>query len=102
MYVMEKTVAVFHEGAIAHYNVSEEGNGSFKARLLKYNGSPNNNPPREFLLHKEGRHWADDDVEQDIVDEIGQAIDLQIRTIDSPVYSSGGRERNGPFPPGNP
>ncbi len=101
---MEKTVAVFHEGAIAHYNVSEDANGGFKARLLKYSGSPNNNPPREFLLHKEGRHWADDGVEQDIVDDLGQAIDLQIRTVDSPIYSTRGSERNGPSPSpaGNP
>ncbi len=99
---MEKTVAVFHEGAIAHYNVSEETNGTFKARLLKYSGSQNNNPPREFNLHKEGRHWTDNTVEQDIVDDIGQAIELQIRTIDRPVFSSRDIERNGSFPPGKP
>ncbi|HVE61359.1 MAG TPA: hypothetical protein VNA26_06055 [Chitinophagaceae bacterium] len=99
---MEKTVAVFHEGALAHYNVSEEGNGTFKARLLKYSGRPDNDPPREFLLHKEGRHWADDDVEQDIVDDIGQAIELQIKNMDRPVYHSRGHERNGPSPAGSP
>jgi hypothetical protein len=98
---MEKTVAVFHEGAIAHYNVSEEGNGTFKARLLKYSGSPGNDPPKEFILHKEGRHWADDIADQNIVDDIGQAIELQIRNIDSPVFSSRNSERNGP-PAGNP
>lgn len=99
---MEKTVAVFHEGAIAHYNISEEGNGTFKARLLKYSGSPNNDPPREFLLHKEGRHWADGNLDQDIVQDIGQAIDFQIRNIDSPVYSSRGSERNDSSPGGSP
>lgn len=98
---MEKTVAVFHKGAIAHYNVSEEGNGSFKARLLKYSGSPENDPPREFLLHKEGRHWADDIAGQDIVDDIGQAIEFQIRNINSPV-SSRSSERNDPSPAGSP
>jgi len=99
---MEKTVAVFHEGALAHYNISEEGNGTFKARLLKYSGSPGNDPPREFLLHKEGRHWADDDVRQDIVDDIGQAIDSQIRNIDRPVYSSRSSGRNSPSPADSP
>ncbi len=99
---MEKTVAVFHEGAIAHYNVSEEGNGTFKARLLKYSGSKENDPPREFLLHKEGRHWTDDVVSHDIVEDIGQAIEFQIRNLDSPVYSSRSAERKGSSPPGSP
>jgi hypothetical protein len=99
---MEKTIAVFHEGAVAHYNVSEEGNGNFKARLLKYSGRPENDPPREFLLHKEGRHWADHNVRQNIVDDIGQAIELQIRNIDSPVFLSRSSDRNGPPPPGSP
>ena len=99
---MEKTVAVFHEGAIAHYNVSEEGNGHFKARLLKYSGSRENDPPKEFFLHKEGRHWSDNVVQQDIVDDIGQAIELQIKNSDRPVYSSVNPGRNNSSPASSP
>lgn len=98
---MHKTVAVFHEGAVAHYDVSEDREGQYKARLLKYNGSPQSEPPREFLLCKKGRHWNDEGIEQNLADDIGYAIEIQIRSADGPVYYNRDRKRGeSPSPDG--
>jgi ClpP class serine protease len=86
---MERTVGVFHKGAIAHYNVSQEKDGTYKARLLKYHGSADNTPAFEFNLQKEGRHWSqDDNAEQELVDEIGNAIEMQKDLFEEPLYHS--------------
>jgi hypothetical protein len=89
MKCMERTVGVFHQGAIAHYNVAKEKDGTFKARLLKYNGHTSKTPPSEFHLQKEGRHWSqDDNATQELVDEIGYAIEMQRDLFGGPLYHS--------------
>jgi hypothetical protein len=35
-------------------------------------------PPQTFPLHKEGRHWIDDNTNQDLLDELGKAIEIQV------------------------
>jgi hypothetical protein len=75
---MEKTVAVWFKGFLAHYKISGGRDGVFTAELLKYNGAIETSPPNEFPLHKEGRHWIDDDTNQDLLDELGKAIEIQV------------------------
>ncbi len=91
---VERTVAVFHEGAVAHYNVSQNPTGVFTVRLLKYNGQDRNSPPQVFHLHKQNGRWMDDDnADRELRTELGYAIDLQQSDFDGPVYNSGERER---------
>jgi hypothetical protein len=69
--------------------VSKETDDTYKARLLKYNGRADNIPPQEFHLQKEGRHWSqDDDAEQELVDELGYAIEMQNDFFERPLYHS--------------
>jgi hypothetical protein len=75
---MEKTVAVWFKGSLALYKISGGNEGIFNAELVKFDGPSETGPPREFLLHKEGRHWIDDDTNQDLLDELGKAIEIQV------------------------
>lgn len=75
---METTVAVWFKGCLAHYKITGGRDGFFKAELIKYNGALEAGPPDEFPLHKEGRHWFDDDTNQELLDELGKAIEIQV------------------------
>jgi hypothetical protein len=74
---MEQQVAVWYKGSLALYKISGGREGLFHAELLKYNGRPESAPPSEFPLYKEGRHWLDDDTNQDLLDDLGNAIELR-------------------------
>lgn len=74
---MEKTVAVWYKGNLALYKISGGRDGIFNAELIKFDGPSEGGPPREFPLHKQGRHWMDDDTNQDLLDELGKAIEIQ-------------------------
>ena len=84
---MEKTVAVFFEGAVAHYIISDKGEGSYTARLLMYGGKNSNRPPQEFELHREGRLWEDEGVDHELVKELGSAIEYHLKNIPGPENS---------------
>jgi hypothetical protein len=75
---MEKTVAAWYKGSLALYKVSGGNEGVFNAELVKFDGPSEAGPPKEFSLHKEGRHWQDDDINQDLLDELGKAIEIQV------------------------
>lgn len=79
---MEKAVAVWFRGFLAQYKITGGHDGFFKAELIKYNGAPEASPPNEFPLHKEGRHWFDDDTNQELLDELGKAIEIQVYDIE--------------------
>jgi len=86
---MERTVTIFHEGALAHYNVLLNGDGTFKARLLTYNGNRTNTPPREFHLQKDGRRWSQEaGANKDLADELGYVIDMQKGFFEQPRYAT--------------
>ena len=74
---MEKTVAVWYKGNLALYKISGGKEGVFNAELIKFDGPFEGGPPREFPLRKQGRHWMDDDTNQDLLDELGKAIEIQ-------------------------
>lgn len=85
--IMEMTAVVLHEGALAHYDVAVGDDGSCYARLQKYNGRPENAPPRELTLHKERRRWVSNERTidnarlQDLSDELGYAIELKAKPL---------------------
>lgn len=76
---MEHSIVLLHGGALAYYLVSEDARGGYTARLQKFTGEPGSAPPSNFELHKVGRHWQDEGHEQDLIDEMGKAIDLLYR-----------------------
>jgi hypothetical protein len=90
---MEQNVAVWYKGALAIYKISGGDDGIFNAELVKYDGTSEASPPTEFPLYKEGRHWSDDDTNQDLLDDLGKAIEIKNVTPDKVsnpwVYNSG-------------
>lgn len=89
---MEKKIAVLHHGKLAHYSVSKGKNGHFVARLLNYSGNHRDEPPSEIDLHKEGRRWEDEGAEQDLVDDIGNAIEHDKEAMQRPVFQQRGTD----------
>ena len=79
---MEQVVAVWYKGCLAQYKVSGGQDGVFNAELIRYDGAEGGSPPKEFSLHKDGRHWSDDDTNQDLLDDLGKAIEIQLYGID--------------------
>ena len=94
---MEQTVAVWYKGFLAQYKVTGGRDGIFNAELLRYDGFHEGGPPREFPLHKDGRHWSDDDTNQDLLDELGKAIEIQLygteQTTNPRIYNNQSRPR---------
>jgi hypothetical protein len=73
---MEPSVSVLYKGSLAHFAVSKSNNGIYNVHLLKYLGHLVNEPPQKFTLFKEGRHWSNDNVNQDLLDDVGFAIEF--------------------------
>ena len=92
---MEKKIAVLHHGKLAQFNISKEKNGHFIARLFSYTGNHRDEPPAEIDLHKEGRRWHDQGADQDLVDDIGNAIEHEKESLQRPVYHQRGNKNNG-------
>lgn len=91
---MEVTAAVLHDGALAHYDVSIEGDGVCLARLSEYNSRSGKTPPREILLKREGRHWVSNEVDKNLSEDLGYAIEIKAK----PLLES--RNRMGTHPAG--
>ena len=78
---MEVTAVVLHGGALAHYEVRVERDGSCTAVLSNYSGSPDHNPPRVVTLRKEGRRWVSDQVSTDLSEDLGYAIEIKAKPL---------------------
>lgn len=68
--IMNVTAVVLHEGALAHYTVTEWGKERFVARLYAYRGDPASTPPNEVYLVKEGRHCTGSIADVALLDEL--------------------------------
>ena len=89
---MERTITVYHKGAIAYYNVLKSTHGNFRARLLAYLGSNQDTPPQDLRLHKDGRHWVhEDNVDRELADELGFVIEMQRGAFEPVRYNSSDR-----------
>lgn len=73
---MVPEVSVLYKGSLAYFAVSKPKQGIYNVHLLKYTGHLVNEPPRKFTLFKEGRHWSNDSINQDLLDDIGFAIEF--------------------------
>lgn len=87
---MEVTAAVLYDGALAHYDVQVRGDRECFARLASYNGNPSNTPPRQLVLHKEGRHWVSSDTSSQLPDDLGYAVELKVKPLLEGRRRSGG------------
>lgn len=91
---MEVTAAVLHDGALAHYDVSIEQDGICLARLSEYNRRSGKTPPAEIVLRREGRQWVSNEVDKDLSENLGYAIEIKAK----PILEA--RNRTGSHPAG--
>lgn len=89
---MEVTTAILYGGSLAHYDVSIEGRGIYRARLIEYKGSPENQPPELVILKKEGRHWVSNEGHKELSEDLGYAVQLK---VPKEILMDNGRSRNG-------
>ncbi len=78
---MEVTAAVLYGGSLAHYDVEVNNPRECRARLSSYSGNPQQQPPQQITLRKEGRHWTSTDVDEDLSDDLGYAVELKAKPI---------------------
>lgn len=74
---MKITAVVLHKGSLAHYTVSERGDGKYEAHLLRYGGDEKDTPPRSLSFVKDGRHCTGTVKEQELMDELCAAVQLE-------------------------
>lgn len=82
---MNKTAVVLHKGALAHYTVRSEDEAHYEAHLIRYKGAPENEPPLDIEFRKEGRHCTGSTEEQDLMDDICNAVQVPERNGGSEV-----------------
>jgi hypothetical protein len=87
--IMERTITVYHKGAIAYYNVFKSAHSNFKARLLTYLGSKQDTPPQHLKLHKDGNQWVhEDNIDRELADELGFVIEMQRSAFEPVRYNT--------------
>ena len=72
---MYPIISVLYKGSLAYFAFTKLRNDNFTVQLVKYQGHIVNEPPHEFTLNKEGRHWCNQSINQDLLDDIGLAIE---------------------------
>ncbi|MBD0278101.1 MAG: hypothetical protein M3342_15435 [Bacteroidota bacterium] len=76
---MEQMIAVLHDGALAQYSYEAKEKGVYVLWLQRYKGSKEQQPPAMLVLHKEGRHWYSEGHQQEMIADLGYAIEEQNR-----------------------
>ena len=69
--------------ALVHYTVSRETKDIYQARLVRYEGCPTEEPPRDLILVKGYRRWTGSVDRPELLNEMGQVID-SLRSHQSP------------------
>ncbi len=91
---MEPKAVVKYKGALAHYNVSPGNEGIYQAQLIRYDGKPDQVPPKQITLVRGLDHWSGSSDKQDLIDKIGEVIERRIKHYD-PLFS---KKNNDPTP----
>ncbi len=81
-----KAVVQFEEG-LACYQITPESNGIYQARLLQYQGNAARLPPSEIILVRGYRQWSGSYERQDLLNELGKAIEAMNRQKETPQNS---------------
>lgn len=73
---MEIKALVLYRGYYALYTILKDNEGIYTASLKRYDGSIHNLPPPCITLTKGFRSWKGSTDEQELVDEIGEMIEI--------------------------
>ena len=76
---MEWKAVVRFLGDPAHYKIITDRSGVYYARLLRYEGAPDIMPPEDIVLVKGVRRWNGSHDRQELIDELGRAIETRQR-----------------------
>ena len=71
---MKTSAVVLHKGKLAHYAVEMDEEHHLEARLIKYGGKEEDAPPENIHLEKHGRHCTGTIEEQELMDDIWEAV----------------------------
>jgi hypothetical protein len=82
---MEWKAVVRFLGDPAHYKIQTDRTGIYHARLLKYEGATGVTPPEDIVLVKGVRRWNGSDDFQELIDELGRAIETRHRGGNTPL-----------------
>jgi len=74
-------ITVLYKGFLTCYSLALINKGTFKAHLLNFKGEEEDTPPQDFTLYKEGRHWKNAAINQDLLDDIGYAAETAISNL---------------------
>ena len=81
---LEKTVSIFYRGAIAHYQVLQNADGGFTARLMHYAGAQKNEPPKTILWPKKNNDPLSVEVNEKEIEELAMNIERQLNNSTGP------------------
>ena len=77
---MEIKALVLHRDYYALYLISSDNDSIFTATLKRYDGSMHHLPPPCITLTKSVRCWRGSTDEQNLVDELGEVIDINLHS----------------------
>jgi hypothetical protein len=77
---MEIKALVLYRDHYALYHIQYDKEGIYSAFLKRYDGNMHNLPPPTVTLTKGFRTWRGSTDEQGLVDELGEVIELNIKS----------------------
>ncbi|MFL5739160.1 MAG: hypothetical protein ACJ75B_03005 [Flavisolibacter sp.] len=77
---MEIKALVLHRDYYALYLISSENDRIFTATLKRYDGNMHNLPPPCITLTKSVRCWRGSTDEQNLIDGLGEVIDINLHS----------------------
>jgi hypothetical protein len=73
---MEFVAAIFYNHFPVIYRIFFKDN-KYEAKLERYHGDPACQPPKNIRLFKEGRRWKGDIADQNVIEDLGLAIEVK-------------------------
>ena len=70
---------VQYRGGIAHYYITQENEGIYKASLVRYDGRLDHYPPYVVTLIRSATHWSGTIDELDLLNSLGKVIDAKLQ-----------------------
>ncbi len=79
---MKLKAVVKYKGALAHYNISSENDSTYQAKLIRYDGKPDQTPPIQITLTRGNGLWEGSSDKQDLLKKIGEMIERRMSDYD--------------------
>jgi hypothetical protein len=76
----------------AHFSVSPKGPGMYQAKLIRFNGMPEEAPPSRIILVRSVRQWTGSCDNEKLLNELGQVIDRIVS--DAPIFKKDADRRS--------